>query len=211
MPSQPPSSIEIEFVERYSLEHARVCGDVRPRGVFRRLIMWRQKSLVRLALNVAGEPGLVLDVACGAGQFWPVLAERDNRVILATDPSQTMLEHAKTHYSAGLLSRIILFKSSVFAIDLPENSVDSIFCMQLFHHVRDSEHRLAILRELHRVSRDTLIMSVCLGHSPESARVTVGREEIKSQLSLAGFSILKQYDVLPGCALSSVYIVRKVA
>ena len=68
MSPQPPSSIEIEFAERCDREHARVCGDTHPPGLRRRLASWRDEWLVRRALKVAGEPGLVLDLACGAGR-----------------------------------------------------------------------------------------------------------------------------------------------
>ena len=44
-----------------------------------------------------------------------------------------------------------------FAIDLAANAVDCIFCIRLLHHIEFAEHRLAILREFHRVSRDTVI------------------------------------------------------
>ena len=33
----------------------------------------------------------ILDLACGSGRFWPVLAEHINRVILASDNSQAMI------------------------------------------------------------------------------------------------------------------------
>ena len=214
MSSQPPSThIEHEFAERYDREHAKVCLQAQPQGVVRRLALWREKRLVRRALKVAGEPGLVLDLACGAGRFWPVLAEHGNRVILASDSSQDMLNHAQTHHPASLLARIKLFQSSVFSIDISENAVDCIFCMQLFHHVRDSDHRLAILRELHRVSRDSLILSVPLGRGAEPVndpqRIVVSRGEIETQFKQAGFSILKQYEVLPGFGMGSIYILRK--
>ncbi|MBW3505800.1 class I SAM-dependent methyltransferase [Pseudomonas sp. NKUCC02_KPG] len=214
MSSQPPSThIEHEFAERYDREHAKVCLQAQPQGFVRRLALWREKRLVRRALKVAGEPGLVLDLACGAGRFWPVLAEHGNRVILASDSSQDMLNHAQTHHPASLLARIKLFQSSVFSIDISENAVDCIFCMQLFHHVRDSDHRLVILRELHRVSRDSLILSVPLGRGTEPVndpqRIVVSRGEIETQFKQAGFSILKQYEVLPGFGMGSIYILRK--
>ncbi|MFP3541699.1 class I SAM-dependent methyltransferase, partial [Pseudomonas sp. SIMBA_044] len=79
-----------------------VCQMARPRGLIRRLSAWREQQLVRRALKVAGEPGLVLDVACGVGRFWPVLAEHTNRVILAADASQKMLDHAQTHHPASV-------------------------------------------------------------------------------------------------------------
>ena len=214
MSSQPPSTpIEHEFAERYDREHAKVCQQAQPQGFVRRLALWRERRLVRRALKVAGEPGLILDLACGAGRYWPVLAEHGNRVILACDSSRDMLSHAQTHHPASLLARIKLFQSSVFSIDISENAVDCIFCMQLFHHVRDSDHRLAILRELHRVSRDSLILSVTLGRpagQPQDPQpIVVSKDEIEAQFELAGFSILKQYEVLPGGGLGSIYILRK--
>ena len=214
MSSQPPSThIEHELAERYDREHAKVCRQVQPQGLVRRLALWRERRLVRRALKVAGEPGLILDLACGAGRFWPILAEHGNRVILACDSSQAMLDHAQTHHPASLLARIKLFQSSVFSIDISENAVDCIFCMQLFHHVRDSDHRLAILRELHRVSRDGLILSVPLGRIAQQGcdplRIVVDKGEIEDQFERAGFSILKQYEVLPGCGMGSIYILRK--
>ena len=214
MSSQPPSThIEHEFAERYDREHAKVCLQTQPQGFVRRLALWREKRLVRRALKVAGEPGLVLDLACGAGRFWPVLAQHANRVILACDSSQDMLDHAQTHHPASLLARIKLFQSSVFSIDISENAVDCIFCMQLFHHVRDSDHRLAILRELHRVSRDSLILSVPLGRPAGQGNdpqcIVVGKGEIETQFEQAGFSIFKQYEVLPGGGMGSIYILRK--
>lgn len=201
MPSQPPPSIETEFVERVQREHARECGVTRPPGLLRRLAAWRDGQLVRRALKTAGEPGLVLDLACGAGRFWPVLAEYANRVILASDPSQSMLDHAGSHHSATLLKRIRIFRGSAFSIELPANAVDCIFCMELFRHVPTSEARMALLAEFQRVSRDTVIVSVKRdGHSH------VG---IEGEFRQAGFKILGHQELLPGAALWRVYVLRK--
>ena len=115
---------------------------------------------MRNALKVAGEPGLILDVACGAGRFWPVLAEHANRVILASDPSQDMLNHAQTHHPQDLLKRIKTFQSSAFTIGLSANAVDCIFCMQLFQHIASPSIGWPCCEEFHRVSRDTVIVAV---------------------------------------------------
>lgn len=40
---------------------------------------------------MVGEPALVLDLRCGAGRFWPLLAEKQNRVIIGADNSATAL------------------------------------------------------------------------------------------------------------------------
>ena len=197
MSSQPPSSIEIEYAERCGLEHAKVCADTRPPGMLRRLASWRDEWLVRHALKVAGEPGLILDLACGSGRFWPVLAEHINRVILASDNSQDMLDHARTHHPATLLKRIKTFQGSAFSIGLSANAVDCIFCLELFRHVPSSEGRLALLREFHRVSRDTVIVSVN------------SRTAVDDEFRQAGFKVLNQQEFMPGSSLWRVYVLRK--
>ncbi len=197
MSPQPPSSIEIEYAERCGLEHAKVCSDTRPPGMLRRLASWRDEWLVRHALKVAGEPGLILDLACGSGRFWPVLAEHINRVILASDNSQDMLDHARTHHPATLLKRIKTFQGSAFSIGLSANAVDCIFCLELFRHVPSSEGRLALLREFHRVSRDTVIVSVN------------SRTAVDDEFRQAGFKVLNQQEFMPGSSLWRVYVLRK--
>ncbi|ROL68202.1 SAM-dependent methyltransferase [Pseudomonas protegens] len=218
MSSHPPPSIELEFARRYDQEHARVCGEPRPAGLAARLALWRMARLVRHALKVAGEPGLILDVACGAGRYWPVLAEHGNRVILAADPSQDMLNHAQTHHSASLLQRVKTFHSSAFDIGLSANAVDSIICMQLFAHVTRSEDRLALLREFHRVSRDSVIVAtrveplfniLAATPSESAASLAIGRVQLEGEFKQAGFEVVSQQDLLPGCGAARVYVLRK--
>ena len=218
MSAQPPSAIELEFARRYDQEHTRVCLQPRPRGLAGRWAFWRDEQLVRSALKVAGEPGLILDVACGAGRFWPVLAEHANRVILASDPSQDMLNHAQTHHPQSLLKRIKTFQSSAFDIGLPENAVDCIFCMHLFQDIDSSEHRLAMLKEFHRVSRDTVIVAVRVdayfklqrsGAGGAQPQYLANKAEVEAEFKRAGFCLLSHQDYLPGCARTRVYVLRK--
>ncbi|SEU02862.1 Methyltransferase domain-containing protein [Pseudomonas sp. NFR09] len=197
MSPHTPSSIEIEYAERCGREHARVCGDTRPPGLTQRLAAWRSEWLVRQALKVAGEPGLILDLACGSGRFWPVLAEHVNRVILASDNSQDMLDHALTHHAAALLKRVKTFQGSAFSIGLSANAVDCIFCLELFRHVPGSEERQALLREFHRVSRDSVIVSV------------PSRTSVEDEFRQAGFMVLSHHEFMPGSNLWRVYVLRK--
>ncbi|MCU1759639.1 class I SAM-dependent methyltransferase [Pseudomonas sp. 14P_8.1_Bac3] len=218
MSAQPPSVVELEFARRHDQEHARVCLQPRARGLAGRLTYWRDEQLVRNALKVAGEPGLILDVACGAGRFWPVLAEHANRVILASDPSQDMLDHARTHHPQQLLKRVKTFQSSAFTIGLSANAVDCIFCMQLFQHIADPEHRSAMLGEFHRVSRDTVIIAVRINarlkrrrpRGDDAAMLPVANKaEVEAEFKQAGFSVLSHQDFLPGCVRMRVYVLRK--
>src|SRR5690606_30824292 len=97
---------------------------------------------------------------CGAGRFWPLLAEKPNRVIIGADNSADMLETACASQPAEVVERVRPLQTSAFAIDLPDNAVDSIFCMRLFHHIGEAAHRKAILSEFQRVSRDSVILSL---------------------------------------------------
>ncbi|MGF6207002.1 class I SAM-dependent methyltransferase [Pseudomonas frederiksbergensis] len=218
MSALPPSAIELEFARRYDQEHARVCLQPQPRGLAGRLAFWRVEQLVRNALKVAGEPGLLLDVACGVGRLWPVLAEHGNRVILASDPSQDMLDHARTHHPQQLLERIKTFQSSAFTIGLSANAVDSMICMQLFQHIASPEHRLAMLGEFHRVSRDTVIVAVRLQsrlrRRPSTAegatpKPLANKAMVEAEFRQAGFSLLSHQDFFPACARMRVYVLRK--
>ena len=218
MSAQSPIAIELELARRYDQEHARVCLAPRPPGLVGRLRFWRDEQLVRNALKVAGEPGLMLDVACGAGRFWPVLAEHANRVILASDPSQDMLDHARTHHSQALLDRVKTFQSSAFTIGLSANAVDCIFCMQLFQRIASAKHRSALLSEFHRVSRDTVIVAVRVDahfkrRRPKAsgghARQPVNKADVEAEFKQAGFRVLSHRDFLPGCARLRVYVLRK--
>ncbi|RML42401.1 hypothetical protein APX70_03177, partial [Pseudomonas syringae pv. maculicola] len=102
----------------------------------------------------------MLDLPCGAGRFWPLLAEKPNRSIIGADNSADMLSTACASQPAEVVKRVQPLQTSAFDIDLPDNAVDSIFCMRLLHHVGQSSDRMALLREFQRVTRDSVIVSL---------------------------------------------------
>ncbi|HBS80186.1 MAG: SAM-dependent methyltransferase [Pseudomonas sp.] len=228
--SKPPP-IELEFSRKYDQEHAVQYLHKHHDGLARRLSHWRDEQLARRALKQADEPDLVLDLPCGAGRFWPLLAEQPNRVVLAADNSAYMLATAQASQPAEVVSRVETFQTSAFDITLGPNAVDCIFCIRLLHHIADAEHRLAILREFHRVTRDTVIISLWVdgnykawkrkrleakrasqGRGSENQnRFVVKRQVIEAEFREAGFQIIGYQDFLPGYAMWRVYTLRKVA
>ena len=147
MAKTPP--IELEFSRKYDHTHAYKYLQKHRHGVARRASHWRDEQLARRALKLAGEPAVVLDLPCGAGRFWPLLAEQPHRIIFAADNSANMLAVARASQPATLLKQVQSFQTSAFAIDMPADAVDSIFCMRLLHHISDPAHRLSMLRELY--------------------------------------------------------------
>jgi len=137
---------------------------------------------------------------------------------------------AQATQPAQVLARIKIFQTSVFDIELPDNSVDSIFCMNFLHRFGVSGQRLAMLREFHRVARDTFIVSLWVDGSYEAwrhrrlleevaaserrdeqpKRFIIPKATIESEFREVGFQILAHQDCLPGLAMGRVYVLRKV-
>jgi ubiquinone/menaquinone biosynthesis C-methylase UbiE len=168
-------------------------------GLTRRLAHWRDEQQTRRALKIAGNPRSVLDLPCGTGRLWPLLAEQPNRLIFAADDSADSLEDAEAGQNLEVLKQVECFQSSACAIDMEDNFVDSILCIDLLHQVANPAQRLLILREFYRVTRDTLIVSLKLDD----------QHLIETQFDQAGFDILDHSDFLPGYALRRVYVLRK--
>ncbi|MDC6684605.1 hypothetical protein N4Q63_26405, partial [Leclercia adecarboxylata] len=99
------------------------------------------------------------------------------------------------------------------------------FCMRLLHHIANPAHRLAMLREFHRVTRDTLIVSLWVDGNYKAwkrkrlerrrpakdnqHRFFVARPVIEAEFTEACFDILDRNDFLPGYAMWRVYVLRK--
>lgn len=221
--------VELDFSRKYDREHARQYLEKHQDGLARRVSHWRDVQLARRALKLAGEPRRVLDLPCGAGRFWPMLCELPERVVLAADNSADMLTTARAAQPSEVVARILSFQTSAFAIDLDANAVDCVFCIRLLHHIELPEHRLAILREFYRVSRDTVILSLWVDgnykawkrHRLEAARAARGRPAqnqnrfvvarpvIEEEFRQAGFRVLAHLDFLPGYAMWRSYVLRK--
>ncbi|MCQ4346005.1 class I SAM-dependent methyltransferase [Pseudomonas stutzeri] len=224
-----PAPVELEFSRKYDAQHARDYFEKHQDGLARRLSHWRDVQLARRALERAGDPGLVLDLPCGAGRFWPMLAEKANRVIVGADNSAHMLEVACAAQPAEVVRRVKPLQTSAFAIDLPDGSVDSIFCMRLLHHIGEAADRAVLLREFHRVSRDSVILSLWVDGNYKAwkrrrlerrrreagkvgdyqNRFVIPRQQIEQEFRAAGLRIDGHYDFLPGYAMWRVYVLRK--
>ncbi|KTT57695.1 SAM-dependent methyltransferase [Pseudomonas oryzihabitans] len=222
--------IDLPFSQKYDADHARQYYLKHQDGLARRLSHWRDEQLARQALNIAGQPNLVLDLPSGAGRFWPLLAEKRNRVIIGADYSENMLATACAQQPAEVVARVRPLQTSAFAIDLSDNSVDCIFCMRLLHHVGESADRLALLQEFHRVTRDSVILSLWVDGNFKAwrrqalerrrqaegrdrggyqNRFIVARSQFEAEVAEAGFVVDRALDFLPGYAMWRVYVLRK--
>ncbi|MDH4561741.1 class I SAM-dependent methyltransferase [Pseudomonas sp. BN411] len=212
-------------------EYVELPSQPRREGLARRLANWREDLMTRQAMRIAGEPNLVLDLPCGSGRFWPTLTRHPNRLVLAADEPAPPLVRPHASRRVEIAERICALHTPVFAIDLGENAVDAIFCMRFLHRLDGADRRLEVLREFHRVTRDTLIVSLWVDGNYQSwkrkrmerrrnpdgfsgrrpGRFVVPRAQIESEFHSVGFDILSHLDLLPGLAMWRVYVLRKAS
>jgi ubiquinone/menaquinone biosynthesis C-methylase UbiE len=217
--------IKLEFSDKYDREHARNYYLKHQDGLSRRMSHLRDEQMARKALALAGDPGLVLDLPGGAGRFWPLLTEKAGRVIIGADNSEAMLHTACTMQPEEVVKRVRPLQTSAFAIDLPDNSVDSIFSMRLLHHIGEARDRAVLLKEFHRVTRDSVIVSLWVdgnfkawkrrrteqsrGQQGYQNRFVLPAATVEAEFKQAGFQIQQRLDFLPLYAMWRVYLLRK--
>jgi SAM-dependent methyltransferase len=222
------AEVELEFSEKYTREHAERYLHKHRTGLSRRLSTWREVQIARQALKLAGQPKQVLDLPCGAGRFWPMLAEHPERSIIGADNSADMVAVACQGQPREVVARVKPLQTSAFAIDLPDNAVDSVFSMRLLHHIGQSQDRLCMLREFHRVTRDSVILSLWVDGNYKAWRECSPRKQRKHEVSgsyqnrfvipaktieaefrEAGFTVQEHLDFIPLYAMWRLYILRK--
>lgn len=109
-----------------------------------------------LARILAGMPRgcEVIDVPCGAGRVSRMLLDHGHRVTGA-DLSRDMLLEA----SSALGSEARLLRADLTRLPFPGESFDHAFCIRLFHHIPSPAIRVAMLRELARVTRGIVVLT----------------------------------------------------
>lgn len=222
-PKEAP--IKLEFSNKYNREHSQHYFEKHQDGLMRKLSHRRDVQLARKALKIAGNPQQVLDLPCGAGRFWPLLAESPTRKIIGADNSVDMVMIATEHCPKAIAAQFTTMQTSAFAIDLPDGAVDNIFSMRLMHHIGQAEHRVSMLKEFHRVSRDTVILSLWVdgnlkayqrkkleakrSKKGEQNRFVLSAKQIEQEFAQAGFTVVDHLDFIPYYAMWRVYILRK--
>ena len=216
----------LEFSAKYTLKHSRHYHEKHHQTLGRRLSNWREQQMAAQALAIAGNPAVILDLPCGTGRFWPLLARTTQQTILAADNSDAMLAVAREVTPPPLLERITMFQSSAFDIQMQDDSVDHVFCMRLLHHITRSEDRLTILKEFHRVTRHTVALSLWVDGNYKAwrrrklearrtrktyqNRIVLDRRRIEPEFEQAGFAILGHFDFLKFYAMWRLYVLQKL-
>ncbi len=131
--------------------------------------------------------GLVLDAPSGLGRMSELLVARGGRPV-SLDISPDMLQAARILSGRGVLGELE-------RLPLADRALDGALCFRFLHHVPTRAQRIAILRELSRVSRRFVVLSwfhpLSLHHlrralSGDSTRFTLTRGQMLAEASEAG-------------------------
>jgi SAM-dependent methyltransferase len=214
---------ELDFSRKYDAAHAQRYFEKHGSGLWRRMNTWREAGMARQALLLAGRPQSVLDLPCGTGRFWALLAEERERKIYAADLNRAMFETGLKNRPAAITERVEAFQASAFSIPKPNNFVECIFSIRLLHHVNKPEDRVAILREFKRVASDSVIVSLWIDGNyramrrqrqaerkgPSSDRFVVSRATIEDEFAQCGFTIAGRVDFLKYYSMWAAYVLKK--
>jgi ubiquinone/menaquinone biosynthesis C-methylase UbiE len=125
---------------------------------FDALEKWALRRVLRGVLRGSPRPR-VLDVPCGTGRITELLLGLGLEVV-GGDISPAMMDVARLK-CARFGDRAAFRRLDLDGLDLPDDSVDLVTCIRLFHHL-GTERRGAILRELARVTRRHVVVNVSL-------------------------------------------------
>lgn len=223
--SDTPPGTPPDIAGRYDAETAQNYLKMHRVSWSRRLSSWREVRLARRALALAGNPDAILDMPCGTGRFWPMLAATSARRLLAGDNSPDMLATAIANAAPQTRARFDAQRMDAFALPLADGAVDHVLCMRLLHHFAAPADRLCILREIHRVARTGATISVWVDGNLQAwrrriqerrrapdfppNRVVVPRAVIEAELAAAGFRIRARLDMLRGIGKRRLYVLER--
>lgn len=137
----------------------------------------RETAIVEELLKTYGEPGPLLDVACGALRFLPVWSRGDYSPIVAGDRAHAMLRQSRTTGPLGGRDskrhpRVAdgtadvdegrpasLVQLDAYRLPFADRSFPNLVCLRLLHHFPTPGEVQGILSELGRVSRGIVLTS----------------------------------------------------
>lgn len=156
MPRTNPSERQPDIRARFDREKvARRYHDRFNHG-WRLRTHWLEVAALDALLRRLGPCDLIVDAPCGSGRLAEALAPHC-RLLLQLDASMLMLQFLLAQKRAAALSHCCL--GDLAHLPLASGSVDCLLCHRFINHVPDAADRLAVLRELARVSRKHVVIS----------------------------------------------------
>lgn len=198
-------------------DEVRTYDDARFRSARGRFVDLLEKKAILRALSSVPEEGRVLDIPCGTGRITELLLERGHAVV-AADISSEMLEAARSKL-AGFANLECLDLADAERLQYEDHEFDAVTSIRLMNHV-PPETRIAMLREMARVSRGAVIVSHCNPNSlsglkrrvkytfkpPHAPWNPATRRQVRIEAEQAGLTVAAVFPILGPISETNVYL-----
>jgi SAM-dependent methyltransferase len=194
----------------------------RYRGPDQRLVHGREMRILRDLLKAAMplRPGRVLDMPCGYGRFSGLLAETGARRV-SSDFSRAMVAQALRRPDSAAAAGAVT--DAKRGLPFAGGSFGLVFSVRFFHHLREREHRRAVLMELARVTSEWAVVSYyrlnslhrwqrALRRAVKRSRTKISMipaSEFLEEAERAGFRVERSRALLPGLHAQCFVLLRK--
>lgn len=187
----------------------------------KKLVGWLiAKSEVRAIKKLLAfcEGSLILDAPCGTGKITSELIGR-NLSVVGLDSSEEML--SKIHYTKS--RSFYPIKADIRNLPLTDKSVDIVICNRLLHRIPQHSH-LEFMEEFYRVNKQPAIIYFSvrsfltnfvtflernLGIGDRGNIFYMSRNDIKNEMDVNGWNLVRGIDVIPFISTGFIVLVRK--
>lgn len=195
----------------------------RYRGLDQRIVHSREMRILDKVFRRIAVPGsfAVLDAPCGYGRFSEFLLGRATS-LASSDLSAAMVERAASK-KAGSSSPRGVVADLKQGLPFISRAFNAVFSMRFFHHLHQSEDRLHVLGEFHRVSGRWAVVSFYrlnplhrfqrslrrgIKHSKTRIKMIPGEEFVR-EAAQAGWSVVRVYPLLRGIHSQHIALLEK--
>lgn len=189
---RPAYAITWQNVER--VEHY---AKTRYKHLDQRFVSWRERRIIDNFLKqLKGENRTLLDIPTGYGRFTALFRKHGFKLINSDLNLYALLYQRQCNPDSQLA-----VVTNGNCLPFGKNRVDVVFNFRLLQHFKTSVERTALLSELARVSRQTIIISVYLKSgfhrltqkiSGRQRRMTlISRAQWESELRTCGLKVIK--------------------
>lgn len=153
----------------------------------------------------------ILDIPCGAGRLLPDLVALGHRITVA-DVAPPMLKEAQKYAESQQIRVNVEYAiADVLDTGFEDNSFDVVICNRMFHHFRESEVRVAGLKELKRIARNYLVVSFFCNFSSDAFFFHIGnflRTNKSTDRLPIHYSQMKRDSIEAGLEVVGIFPIR---
>jgi ubiquinone/menaquinone biosynthesis C-methylase UbiE len=125
------------------------------------------------------KPGsVIIDYGCGPGRFIRKASELvgPDGTVYAVDIHELAIKAVNKIINKYGLRNVSPLVTNGYSVDIPDNSADLIYALDMFHMIKDTK---SFLTELHRIVKKDGISIIEDGHQPrESAKMKIQKTEL---------------------------------